>query len=57
MAQFPLKLLEKKGFGYDLIFIPKSSSITFGQMSKYKKILSDHRFIAFKKLKQKIKIL
>ena len=52
-----MKIIGKKGFGYDPIFIPKSSSITFGQMSKHKKIFSDHRYIAFKKLKQKIKIL
>ena len=51
------KLLGKKGFGYDPIFIPKGNKITFGQMSKRKKILLDHRFIAFKKLKQKINIL
>ena len=51
------KIVGKKGFGYDPIFIPKSNSITFGQMPKYKKIMSDHRFIAFKKLKQKVKIL
>ena len=51
------KIVGKKGFGYDPIFIPKSSSITFGQMSKHKKIFSDHRYIAFKKLKKKIKIL
>ena len=31
--------------------------ITFGQMSKLKKINMDHRYIAFKKLKKKIKIL
>ena len=51
------KLLGKKGFGYDPIFIPKNSKITFGQMNKLKKILTDHRFEAFKKLKQKISIL
>ena len=51
------KLLGKKGFGYDPIFIPKGSKITFGQMSQRKKILLDHRFIAFKKLKKKINIL
>ena len=49
--------LGKKGFGYDPIFIPKGSAITFGQMSKRKKMLMDHRFIAFKKLKRKINTL
>ena len=29
---------------------------TFGQMSKNKKIKIDHRFIAFKKLKKKLKL-
>ena len=51
------KLLGKKGFGYDPIFIPKGSKKTFGQMNKKKKILMDHRFQAFKKLKNKINIL
>ena len=51
------KILGKKGFGYDPIFIPRGSKITFGQMSKKKKILMDHRFLAFKKLKKKINIL
>ena len=51
------KILGKKGFGYDSIFIPKNKNITFGQMSKSQKIKIDHRFIAFKKLKKKIKIL
>ena len=51
------KLLGKKGFGYDPIFIPKGSKKTFGQMNKKKKILMDHRFKAFKKLKNKINIL
>ena len=36
---------------------PKSKKITFWQMQKIKKIKMDHRFIAFKKLKKKIKTL
>ena len=51
------KISGKKGFGYDPIFIPKSHKITFGEMNKLKKIKMDHRFIAFKKLKKKIKTL
>ena len=51
------KIIGKKGFGYDPIFIPKTSEITFGQMAKSKKIKSDHRYVAFKKLKKKIKTL
>ncbi len=51
------KILGKKGFGYDPIFIPKSYKITFGQMLKSKKIKIDHRFIAFGKLKKKVKTL
>ena len=51
------KILGKKGFGYDPIFIPNNNKITFGQMSKLKKIKMDHRYIAFKKLKKKIKTL
>ena len=47
----------KRGFGYDPIFIPKNYKITFGQMVYSKKLKIDHRFIAFKKLKRKIKIL
>ena len=50
------KIIGKKGFGYDPIFIPSNEKITFGQMSKNKKIKMDHRFLAFKKLKKKIKI-
>ena len=50
------KILGKKGFGYDPILIPAGKKITFGQMSKKKKILIDHRFLAFKKLKKKINI-
>ena len=51
------KILGKKGFGYDPIFIPHNKSITFGQMSKLKKIKMDHRYVAFKKLKKKIRTL
>ena len=51
------KIIGKKGFGYDPIFIPNKKNITFGQMTKLKKIMMDHRFIAFKKLKKKVKIL
>ena len=51
------KILGKKGFGYDPIFIPLKGKVTLGQMSRFKKIKMDHRFIAFKKLKSKIKIL
>ena len=51
------KILGKKGFGYDPIFIPNNQKETFGQMNKSKKIKMDHRFIAFKKLKNKIRTL
>ena len=50
------KILGKNGFGYDPIFIPKKYKITFGQMQNSKKIKIDHRFIAFQKLKTKVKI-
>ena len=51
------KPLGKKGFGYDPIFIPDGSKITFGQMNKNKKIFMDHRYLAFKKLKRKFNAL
>ena len=51
------KIMGKRGFGYDPIFIPLKKKLTFGQMFKSKKIKMDHRFIAFQKLKKKIKIL
>ena len=51
------KIIGKKGFGYDPIFIPLKKKITFGQMSKLNKIKMDHRFLAFQKLKNKIKTL
>ena len=50
------KILGKKGFGYDPIFIPSRKTITFGQMLKSKKIKMDHRYIAFQKLKKKTRI-
>ena len=49
-------ILGKNGFGYDPIFIPNNYKKTFGEMLKSKKIKIDHRYIAFKKLKKKIKI-
>ena len=51
------KKIGVNGFGYDPIFIPKNLKITFGQMKRSKKMRMDHRFIAFKKLKKKIKTL
>ena len=51
------KIIGSRGFGYDPIFIPRSKSITFGQMLKAQKIRIDHRYIAFRKMKRKIKIL
>ncbi len=51
------KIVGKNGFGFDPIFVPNSQKKTFGEMSKAKKIFIDHRYIAFKKLKKKIKIL
>jgi XTP/dITP diphosphohydrolase len=50
------KIKGTNGFGYDPIFIPYKKKITFGQMSKFKKIKMDHRYLAFRKLKKKIKI-
>ena len=50
------KIIGKNGFGYDPIFVPNNFKITFGQMPKRKKILMDHRFIAYKKLKKRVKI-
>ena len=51
------KILGKKGFGYDPIFVPCNFKKTFGEMIKSKKIKIDHRYIAFKMLKKKIKTL
>ncbi len=40
------------GFGYDPIFIPLNSRLTFGEMSSSKKYKNDHRMKAFKKIKK-----
>ena len=42
----------KNGFGYDPIFIPKNSKLTFGQMKHSLKYKIDHRMKAFKKIKK-----
>ena len=51
------KILGQKGFGYDPIFIPEGKKITFGQMPKLTKMKMDHRYLAYKELSKKIKIL
>ena len=40
------------GFGYDPIFIPKNSRLTFGEMEPSRKYKIDHRYKAFKKIKK-----
>ena len=40
------------GFGYDPIFIPKNSRLTFGEMKPFRKYKIDHRYMAFKKIKK-----
>ena len=50
------RIIGTKGFGYDPIFVPNGSKITFGQMNLQKKMKIDHRSIAFKKLKKKLKV-
>ena len=42
----------KNGFGYDPIFIPKNTKLTFGQMKCSLKYEIDHRMKAFKKIKK-----
>ena len=42
----------KNGFGYDPIFIPENKRKTFGEMSSIQKYKSDHRFVAFKKIRK-----
>jgi len=46
------KKIGKNGFGYDPIFIPKGSKITFAQMLPREKFKIDHRAKAFKKIKK-----
>ena len=41
----------KNGFGYDPIFIPNGYNQTFGEMDFSSKILIDHRYKAFLKMK------
>ena len=48
-------IIGNKGFGYDPIFIPIGYKISYGQMSRTQKMKIDHRNIAFKKLKKKLK--
>ena len=50
------KIRGNKGFCYDPIFIPNSYTKTFGELPKYKKMKIDHRFIAFRKLKKRVRI-
>ena len=50
------KIIGRRGFGYDPIFIPNSKNITFGQMPKLKKMKIDHRHAAFIKMKRRVKI-
>ena len=50
------KIRGNKGFGYDPIFIPNSYTKTFGELPKYKKMKIDHRFVAFRKLKKRVRI-
>ena len=46
------KKIGKNGFGYDPIFIPIGSKITFAQMLPKEKFKIDHRSKAFKKIKK-----
>ena len=45
------KVLGNNGFGYDPIFIPNGYNQTFGEMDFSSKILIDHRYKAFLKMK------
>ena len=52
------KIIPKKigdnGFGYDPFFIPDNQNVTFAQMTEKEKMLSSHRFDAFKILVSQI---
>ena len=49
------KPMGKNGFGYDPIFIPTNKRKTFGEMKPSQKYKIDHRYQAFKKLKNFLK--
>mgnify|MGYP001361892207 CR=1 FL=1 len=51
-GQISKKIIGKKGFGYDPIFIPGNKRLTFSQMSQKLKFKNDHRAQAFKKIKK-----
>ena len=56
MAPFHQKFLEREVLDMTL-FLFLNHIKTFAEFSKFKKMKIDHRFIAFKKLKKKIKTL
>ena len=39
----------ENGFGYDPVFVPKGSEVSFAQMSAFKKNQMSHRYLALKK--------
>ena len=50
-GKISVKKKGKKGFGYDPIFIPDGYKKTFGEMDPKLKMSIDHRYNAFKKIK------
>ena len=50
-GKISVKKKGKKGFGYDPIFIPDGYKKTFGEMDPKLKMSIDHRYKAFKKIK------
>ena len=56
MVKFQKKFQAKKVLDMILFLFQKIKKLHFGQMSKSKKLKMDHRFLAFKKLRKKIKI-
>ena len=49
-GKISLKIRGNHGFGYDPIFIPDGTNLTFSEMSLHQKNLLSHRAIAIKKL-------